>query len=226
MGELRQAVIKLAQEKPELRRHLVPLLRKEAGFLDWVKGKLFKNKETGNEVKFNSLPKDQQEALRSKAPGGGNSGDKPKPKSKMDQDQEQYELERITAKNAPKNVNGLKGRLRDAMGEGPIGYAFGSDRKDKVEQAFKIKDDTKRSLALNEVFAEFKGSKEFKHALNRITQTKSIKKLDETTQKNRDDAKHREKVDENAQREEKSQSDTRKRVDQDTSSGKYRGFKR
>ena len=66
MTTLRQAAIKLAHENPELRRHLVPLLRqaKEQTFEEAIEGRKFKNRETGNLVGFKSLPKPEQVKLR------------------------------------------------------------------------------------------------------------------------------------------------------------------
>ena len=66
MDNLRSRVIKLAYGNPELRRHLVPLLRRaaEESFEEAVKDKKFKNPETGNEVVFDSLPAEEQKKIR------------------------------------------------------------------------------------------------------------------------------------------------------------------
>lgn len=65
MADLRTEVIKLARENPSLRKHLVPLLRKQAGaFEDFIEDQKFENPETGNQVYFNSLPDDEQKRVR------------------------------------------------------------------------------------------------------------------------------------------------------------------
>lgn len=62
---LRSQLIKLAHQKPEMRSSLLPLLRTAGSFEESVKGKKFKNPETGNDVVFGSLPQAEQRKLRS-----------------------------------------------------------------------------------------------------------------------------------------------------------------
>ena len=62
--QLRVACVKLAYENPEMREHLLPLLRTAGSFENSVKGKTFKNPETGNDVQFGSLPEGEQKKLR------------------------------------------------------------------------------------------------------------------------------------------------------------------
>lgn len=75
---LRNRLIRLAHAKPELRDHLLPLLR-EASFEDEVEGKKFKNPETGNQVSFDSLPADEQKKIRDKFHEKGEGADKKEP---------------------------------------------------------------------------------------------------------------------------------------------------
>ena len=68
---LRSKLIRLAHAQPDLRPKLLPLIQREArqmptkSFDEWVKGKSFTNPETKNKVKFNSLPKAEQDKIRS-----------------------------------------------------------------------------------------------------------------------------------------------------------------
>lgn len=66
MSDLRKAIVKLAREVPETRKFLVPLLRNAAdeSFDDAIKGKKFKNPDTGNDVTFGALPADEQKKVR------------------------------------------------------------------------------------------------------------------------------------------------------------------
>lgn len=73
---LRSQLIRLAYQHPKLRSDLLPLLRQGADkFEDAVKGKKFRNPDTGNQVEFGSLPEDEQKKLRAK--WKDKSGDKP-----------------------------------------------------------------------------------------------------------------------------------------------------
>ena len=63
---LRSAIIRLAYQKSDMRDVLIPLA-KEAGLMDKLKDMIFKNKETGKDNKFTSLPADQQKEIREKA---------------------------------------------------------------------------------------------------------------------------------------------------------------
>lgn len=60
------ALIKLAHENPQVARDFWPLLKAARGkaFDEYVKGKKFKNPNTGNMVVFDSLPKEKQEKIR------------------------------------------------------------------------------------------------------------------------------------------------------------------
>jgi len=62
LASLRRATIKLAHDMPELRKYLVPLL-KRAFELEEQK---FTHPDTGNKVNFKSLPEDMQKRLRRK----------------------------------------------------------------------------------------------------------------------------------------------------------------
>lgn len=64
---LRSACIRLAHTKPSLRPYLLPLLKTASEgqtFEEAVKGKKFKNPETGNDVSFGSLPAEEQKKVR------------------------------------------------------------------------------------------------------------------------------------------------------------------
>lgn len=83
MFDIKKEIRKLATTNPELRVHLVPILKQAAdeSFEDAIKGKKFKNPETGNDVSFGSLPDDEQKSLReewskkNKEKDDGGSGD-------------------------------------------------------------------------------------------------------------------------------------------------------
>jgi len=62
---LKNEIIRLAYEKPELRKHLLPLVT-ASSFEEAVKGKKFKHPQTRNDVVFNSLPTDEQKKIREK----------------------------------------------------------------------------------------------------------------------------------------------------------------
>ena len=72
MNDLKYKTIKLAYEKPELREELLPLLvdgykvakDDDSEFEKAIKDKKFKNPETGNKVKFDSLPEKEQKKIR------------------------------------------------------------------------------------------------------------------------------------------------------------------
>ena len=90
---LRSSVIRLAHANPELRPHLLPLLgvrtADDKSFDEAIKGKKFKNPETGNEVAFGSLPDEEQKKVReswsSKNEGGGEKGGSEAVKKKTDE---------------------------------------------------------------------------------------------------------------------------------------------
>lgn len=77
---LRSRVIRLAHQKPELRPLLLPLLgvrtADDKTFDEAVKGKKFRNPETGNDVTFGALPAEEQKKVRAqwdKKNSGGSS---------------------------------------------------------------------------------------------------------------------------------------------------------
>lgn len=99
MSDLRQALTKLAREVPETRIHIVPLLRRTAKkFEDAIKGKKFKNPETGNQVEFDSLPSEMQKRIRQKwvekNPRG--SGGHDDPKAALERDSDAYFAEHVS----------------------------------------------------------------------------------------------------------------------------------
>lgn len=62
---LREQIIRLANQQPDLRKHLVPVLRKTAEtFEEAIEGKTFRNPDTGNQVLFKSLSREEQAKLR------------------------------------------------------------------------------------------------------------------------------------------------------------------
>lgn len=63
MSELHTELLKLAHEAPELRRHILPLLREAAKPLEEQQ---FRNPETGKKVNFKSLPPEEQKKIREK----------------------------------------------------------------------------------------------------------------------------------------------------------------
>jgi len=111
MSDLRAELIRLAQEKPELRAHLVPLLRgakdkstkdvkpptdkKAPGgtFSDFIKARKFRNPETGNKVTFGALPKGQQKKIREHFGQGQDGADDDKGEGKVRQHLAQYNME-------------------------------------------------------------------------------------------------------------------------------------
>lgn len=81
MSTLRKKLIRLAHSNPELRQHLLPLLRQADGTPEWAKGKTFTHPKTRNKVQWSSLPADEQAKLRKKNDGGDKKDDdKKKPK--------------------------------------------------------------------------------------------------------------------------------------------------
>lgn len=71
-AQLRKEVIRLAHAVPELRQHLVPLLREarapvKENTTKLLEGHLFTHPVTHNKVKFTSLPADEQKRIRGKA---------------------------------------------------------------------------------------------------------------------------------------------------------------
>ena len=77
---LRLSLTKLAHQNSELRADLVPMI-KEAGILEKLKGMFFNNKETGNKVKFDSLPQDQKSEILEKEKKDEKKEDKSESKS-------------------------------------------------------------------------------------------------------------------------------------------------
>jgi hypothetical protein len=199
MSDLRSKVIKLAQEHPEFRKDLVPILR-EAGILDKLKDMFFKNPETGNKVKFDSLPPEEQKKIqnRSKGNSGGDSGGSG------------AEDDRITAKNAPKKVTDFKGDKKKVMDS----HAFGQDRYDAVEKALKIKDDAERSLTINKVFADFEQSKEGKGYRRNQKIDRSTKNLQDQVQKNVQRKKDNDSFEQRYQDKARSEQDARKQQEE------------
>jgi len=64
--EIRTAIVRVARRSPEFRRILRDELLRLAysgDFLDSVKGRKFRNPETGREVRFQSLPPDEQQKI-------------------------------------------------------------------------------------------------------------------------------------------------------------------
>lgn len=91
MSDLRSKLIRLAYQQPELRKDILPLLRVAKSFDDAVKGKKFRNPETGNQVEFGSLPAEEQKKIRAKwtkanPRGSGGAGEDPKELMKSDSD--------------------------------------------------------------------------------------------------------------------------------------------
>jgi hypothetical protein len=75
MKTLRSELIRLANNHPEMRQHLVPLLRRTASDApEWAKGKKFRNPATGNQVAWGSLPAAVQKELRAKHKDKGGDG--------------------------------------------------------------------------------------------------------------------------------------------------------
>ena len=73
---LREATIKLAQENPELRQHLIPILRKTAE--KPLEEQKFRHPDSGNMVNFKSLPADEQKRIREKSKSKGKDDEKGK----------------------------------------------------------------------------------------------------------------------------------------------------
>jgi len=108
MEDLRTKVIKLAHQNPDLRPHLLPLLRTAKLFEDAIKGRKFRNPETGNQVEFGSLPAEEQKRIRSqwvkKNPrGSGGSGDDPK--QMMQDDSDKYFAEHVSGGLTKKSLS-------------------------------------------------------------------------------------------------------------------------
>ena len=93
MSDLRSRVIKLAHAVPELRRHLVPLLRKDAGFKDRLK-KLWEAYK-----KEHPDSKKPPESLVEKAKGEEKAPEKPKGEEKAPKVPKTPEQEAADKKN-------------------------------------------------------------------------------------------------------------------------------
>ncbi len=66
--DMKASLIKLAQEAPETRKYLLPILRtaadKKETFEEYVKGKTFPSPKTGKKIQFGSLPPEHQKRIR------------------------------------------------------------------------------------------------------------------------------------------------------------------
>ena len=62
--DLRSKVIRVAYHNPDLRPHLLPLLKSAGAFEDAIEGRTFKSDATNRNVKFKSLPPEQQKKIR------------------------------------------------------------------------------------------------------------------------------------------------------------------
>ena len=105
---LRQEMIRLAHKVPELRVHLLPLIKQAKSFEDAVKGKTFRNPETGNKVLFDSLPSEEQKRIRSQWVKKNPSGEKSNPKELLKEDPNKYVAEHVSE-------NITKSSLADAL---------------------------------------------------------------------------------------------------------------
>lgn len=101
---LRLSLTKLAHQNSELRADLVPMI-KEAGILEKLKGMFFNNKETGNKVKFDSLPQDQKSEILEKEKKDEKKEDKSESKS-VEKPEGATDRERPNIKNPSKMSDG------------------------------------------------------------------------------------------------------------------------
>ena len=105
---LRQEMIRLAHKVPELRVHLLPLIKQAKSFEDAVKGKTFRNPETGNRVLFESLPSEEQKRIRSqwvKKNPRGSGGDGDDPKEMLKEDSDKYFAQHISGAISKKSLS-------------------------------------------------------------------------------------------------------------------------
>ena len=119
---LRNKLIRLAYQNPSLRDDILPLVKTSGAFEDAVKGKKFKNPETGNQVGFGSLPSKEQAKVRKdfnkgkeKSEKKEKGGDKKEWKSKLDTLTGTVSKQEKKLKDAEKKLEGLEkkcGRMK------------------------------------------------------------------------------------------------------------------
>lgn len=131
MSNLRKDIIKLAHQRPELRRHLIPLLRqaKEQTFEEAIEGRKFKNPETGNQVTYKSLPKPEQIKLHKEW-----EAKKEKDKDKEHKDEGEHE-EKDLGKSLKKDFSKFLGDLKNA--------------KESIVKALKAAPDTVKAVMVD-----------------------------------------------------------------------------
>lgn len=99
-------VTKLAYANPELREHLVPLIKQASFFkkiMEKIKKMFFKNKETGNKVKFDSLPQEQKKEITEKAKEDAKKEQEKADESKEEEKSEQEQEETAEPKSEEKS---------------------------------------------------------------------------------------------------------------------------
>lgn len=161
---LRLALTKLAYENPSIRSAVLPLVKTSGAFEDSVKGKKFKNPDTGNQVEFGSLPSKEQEKIRKEfSKGSGKSEDK-KEDLHSNMKKMEKELEEL----------GLDPAMEPDADQGIMAFEFDGDRIDINYKGDKIEvfvsddeggDDTNSSLSSLDGVS-FSSMKELKKSIN------------------------------------------------------------
>ena len=105
---------KLAYANSELREHLVPLIKQASFFkeiMEKIKSTLFPNKETGNKVKFDSLPQEQKKEITEKAKEDAKKKQEKADESKEEEKSESKKEEKSESKS-DKKPSGVSDRER------------------------------------------------------------------------------------------------------------------
>lgn len=118
---LLEKTIRLAYAKPHLRHKLLPLILKFAGETpEWAEGKEFSHPETGNKVKFPSLPQKEQTRLieMQKSKGEGDEGDDKK-KKKFEYSMKDFAVDSakvyVVRKAVQKSSKPIRAAMQDAI---------------------------------------------------------------------------------------------------------------
>jgi len=182
---LREQIIKLANQQPNLRKHLVPVLRKTAEtFEEAIEGKTFRNPGSGNQVQFKSLPPEEQAKLRDAWKNRDKKEDKAPPATKKVEEKPEGKGPEPEKKEAPKQslkerltsfLSKAKKEIADAIHKAPEEVhkvVADSEHRAKVVSALASKAKAAPKGLLKRIFEGAKGElKDIQHA------AKAAKKL-------------------------------------------------